>query len=320
MVSKIKYKNAKLKKKKSLKKSRKQFFSFRIKRMPKSHSKSNRVQHEKNKKNAYNEKLLIDDSSSQMIHLDLTDLDAAIEILAQNSDVLIDQIPKDDPVYLAFEKAKLFVSLFYGRPEYPQILERIAKYGKPKVITPGSAGAFLFGCSQDNYGDIDNKFCSPLCTQSIYPGGPDQLSCCPYQIWTWSPESFTKINESTSDQAYIYISDIEDTKNIKFPPELINVLNMNNVKSVQVFATKDSKHILIVPSTPLSNLAQHNGAPLPCANCGPTGRVQPTKIAATSSSSNSTFTNILIALIVIALIVLGIWLFIKYLLPKLQGG
>ena len=298
--------------------------------MPKSHSKSNRPQHDKTKKNTYNEKLLIDDSSSQMIHLDLTDLDAAIEILAQNSDVLIDQIPKDDPVYLAFEKAKLFVSLFYGRPEYPQILERIAKYGKPNVITPGSAGAFLFGCSQDNYGDVDNKFCSPLCTQSIYPGSTDQLSCCPYQIWLWNPEAFTKINDSNSDQAYIYISDVDDTTNIKFPPELINVLNMNNVKSVQVFVTKDSKHISLIPSTPLSNLAQYNNSPIatttavPCADCGTANRIQPIQRAANNgpvnSSGSSGSSGIFMAIIIIILLIVGIWLFIKYLLPRLRSS
>ena len=256
------------------------------------------------------------DEDNASLRLEITDLDAAIDLLAKNPDVILDQIPKDDPIFLAFEKIKLFISIFFGRPEYPQILDRIGKQSRPSTINPGSAGAFLFGCSQDNYGDIDNKFCSPLCAQSVLP---KEATCCPYQIWIWSDQQFEKINESQSPHAYVFIT--HNLERPQFTTEMINLLKLYNINSVHLLTTLNSKHLTLLPLTPIDQLpltSPSTNSPstkLSCTNCPVNGHQKAVKAAHQSSTAMSLFTFLIIVVIIIA----AIWLFVKYILPRFSN-
>ena len=242
------------------------------------------------------------------IQVDLADLEASLDLLNKNLETNPARIPKSDPVYIAYENVKLFVSMFYGREEYPKILEIMNKYPKPNKIVPDTIGAFLFGCSQAEYGDISNKFCSPLCLQGILPNEQHAgASFCPYQVWVLNESTFEPISDNSSDHAYIFTSGPQRTDTHQFTPKQITLLRSLGIKKAQVLRTQDARHITLVPLTEIDNL------PVVLAD-----QVKPANIlikqANNTASVNSS--RLLAILIILILIGVAVWLIFKYVIPK----
>lgn len=192
---------------------------------------------------------------NEMIQIELGDVYTSIDLLSQYPEVELDLLSKDDPIYKAFEKVKLAVSLLYDTDNYSTITDHIAKQYRPDVITPGTVGAFLFGCSQSYYGDITNRYCSPLCIQNVLPNKSDYpISCCPYRVFILDTEGQLKPSVLESDdsnnRAYIYSND----KFKGFTPNNIAYLKSQAIAFAQVFDTSESKHTMVVPMTPVNKL------------------------------------------------------------------
>lgn len=235
------------------------------------------------------------------VQLDLADLEASLNILNANLDTTIDQLQdKTSPVYVAYENVKLFISMFYGRDEYSKITEILNTYSKPKTIKPNSIGAFLFGCLQSTYGDISNKYCSPLCLQSVFPDVT--FVCCPYQVWILNETSFEQISDTMTDKAYIFSS---LSKTLQFTPEQINLLKEKGIHNVHVLETRDTLHKTLIPLTHIDNLPQVKlETPLkPIIK----------QVNNVSSMNSTRLLGVLLFLLIIGLL---IWLIYKYIIPR----
>ena len=242
-------------------------------------------------------------SHQNCIQVDLADLDASLQLLNKNLDTNPNRIPKSDLVYTAYENVKLFVSMFYGREEYPKIMEIMNTFAKPNKIVPDTIGAFLFGCSQTSYGDIPNKFCSPLCLHAVLPNEPTGSSgFCPYQVWTMDSTSLEPISQNSSDSAYIFVSGDAAPK---FTPKQITLLRSLGLKQAQVLRTQDSKHVTVIPLSELENL------PI----ITPADSIKPAILQANNTSTVNS-SRLLAIIIILLLIALAVWLIFKYVIPR----
>ena len=158
----------------------------------------------------------------------------AIEMLAENYDTPIENL----------EKYKNIIEQNLNDPNLFPIIE---EQFRPTIIKIGTAGAYLWGCNQNYYGNV-SKSCSALCNNGLqYNNNYDNT--CQYQIWTYDKELTSKGEISTS-KAYIYVpinwngfklKDIEKLKN-------------SNVLYATVLTTENSQHKRIIPITSIDNL------------------------------------------------------------------
>ena len=254
-------------------------------------------------------------SKNECVQVDIADLEASIDLLNKNLDSRIEQIPRSDPVHLAYENVKLFVSMFYGRPEYPKIVEILGKYTRPGTIVPGTIGGFLYGCALDSYGDV-TKLCSPICLNSVLPDGSSE-SFCPYQVWMMNEKSLEPLTDSLSDKAYVFANDFNgqtintQTVNtqLKFTPHQINLLKQRGIKQIQVLITdrNTGRHSTIIQLTELENLpiVGHDALNSP--------PIVIKQINNVSSVNMGRFWSILVLIILVAI---AIWLIFKYVIPR----
>ena len=204
----------------------------------------------------------------KLITLELDDLSNSIKLLADNSDVNLNTIPHSDPIYKAFEFVKLAVALFYDTDQYSLITDLISNYPSPPHILPNTAGSFLFGCSQSNYGDVTNRFCSPICIQNIPPSKSLSLvSCCPHQVWSSldpSNISFTQLSNpsNTNNSAYVYVY----LPFNGFSNDTISLFKRHNINLIQVYSLQNSIHHSIIPPTSIDDLALLNPSTPPTSN------------------------------------------------------
>ncbi len=109
--------------------------------------------------------------------------------------------------------------------EYSRLIQG---YHRPIDIQPGTVAAFLFGCSQQFYGNIDSR-CTCLCLQDT----------CTKQIWTVSGNKLQKNNDVSSKEAYMFIP-----SNFIFTSRYKRILMKAGVKTVSLIKTAFSKHII----------------------------------------------------------------------------
>ena len=110
--------------------------------------------------------------------------------------------------------------------EYSRLIQ---SYHRPIDIQPGTVSAFLFGCSQQFYGNIDSR-CTCLCLQDT----------CTKQIWTVSGNKLQKNNDVTSKEAYLFIP-----SNFTFTKRYERILMKGGVRTVSLIKTVFSKHIIM---------------------------------------------------------------------------
>ena len=118
-------------------------------------------------------------------------------------------------------------------------------YYRPTELNLNTTGAYLWGCSQNYYGDV-NKSCSPLCIGSLYQTESD----CQYSIWIYHQnELVNKLNVKTS-KAYIYV----DENWQAFLNTDIEKLKVYGITHATILKTKNSQHKIVLPMTSIENL------------------------------------------------------------------
>src|SRR5678815_5032437 len=115
----------------------------------------------------------------------------SVSSLADNHDKRLDTIPNDTDLAHDLAMVKICTVLFRNDKRRKDLIEEIAKQHRPAVLKPGTIGAFLWGCGQNYYGDVE-RACSPLCptatnSPSVWGTGgyvsPDpEEPMCPYHV------------------------------------------------------------------------------------------------------------------------------------------
>ena len=154
----------------------------------------------------------------------------AIETLAQNYDTPIEQL----------EEYKNYIETHLN----PEVYEIINQQFRPMGLKVGTAGAYLWGCNQNYYGNV-SKSCSALCHGSL---PYENSKSCQYQIWTYNDD--LKCNEKISSSiAYIYLDRYK-----QFSKKDIEKLKEANVTHVTVLITENNQHKTIIPLSDIENL------------------------------------------------------------------
>jgi len=181
------------------------------------------------------------------------DLEKAIEVLSSNHWQILDKLHPEHEVAKAYQMVKLAVTMLTDTEQYQIINLLISQQYRPTDIIPGTVGAFLFGCSQETYGDI-NRVCSPLCVTGIYPKG-EFAPQCEHQVWIQHNQSgvirFGRLRSSSdAHKAFIYVTD----NFTGFTNDEIEHFNKSNVVTAQVLTTKKSKHWTLIKMAPLNEM------------------------------------------------------------------
>ena len=123
------------------------------------------------------------------------DLEEIISFLADNHHFYPERLPEDHPVLLKLNMFKTTISYLRGKEDYALLYEIINRQFRPSIIKDETIGAFLFGCMQQDYGDID-RGCTISCLNSFNPD--HQPLTCSYQLWTQElPEDQRNGNSGT---------------------------------------------------------------------------------------------------------------------------
>jgi hypothetical protein len=175
----------------------------------------------------------------------LTELKEAVSILAQNYKKQI-----NDP---SITKYINIIDKYKKNRELFRVLET---QFRPSQLEVGTVGAYLWGCNQNYYGEV-NKACSALCVGNLkYENNRnlsesiDYNSVCQYQIWYLSGENFKCLNKVSTIRAYIYVP-IDWSG---FYEGQIDTLKENGIAYATILTTSNSQHRMILPMTPLENL------------------------------------------------------------------
>ena len=113
------------------------------------------------------------------------DLEEMISFLADNHHFYPEMLAEDDPILLKFNMFKTTISYLRGKEDYDLLYEIVNRQYRPSVIKDETIGAFLFGCMQQDYGDID-RGCTIACLNSF--NQDHQPLICSYQLWLQLPE------------------------------------------------------------------------------------------------------------------------------------
>jgi len=235
-------------------------------------------------------------------NVQVTELEKAIDVLAKNPNVQINSLSKTDPLYKSFETVKISVSLLYDTNHYSIIHDILSTYKAPSELTPGTFGAFLFGCRQENYGDVKDKYCSVLCINSIPPlkcKGP--VTCCNSQVWTHDNVSLKKVSDckNGTTKAIVYT----EFPFMGFTQKEIDELKAAGIKKVTLMQTVNNKHVTIFDSLDIDKVPTKNAVgPSGMGNVVGTGRARDVLI-----SGSSVFWIVILVLGILALLA---WLWI----------
>jgi hypothetical protein len=239
----------------------------------------------------------------EIVDVPVSELEKSIDLLAKNPNVQIQSLNKNDPLYKAFETVKLSVSLLYDTKQFVIIQDILSKYKSPSQISPGTIGAFLFGCQQDNYGDLKERFCSILCIGSIPPSKTKYpMMCCSSQIWSHDNTKLVKVSDAKNGttKAIIY----PDFPFLGFTQKELNELKTSGIKKVTLMDTTNNKHVITLDSVDVDKLPKKDSNGPVGINMGQ-GTGSARDVIITSGSL------IWIVLLIIAIIALIAWLWIK---------
>ena len=158
----------------------------------------------------------------------------AIKTLAENYDTPLSQL----------QQYKEVVEQNLNNPELFQLIKG---QFRPTSLKVGSAGAYLWGCDQNYYGNV-SKSCSALCNGAIQYN--NSLNTCQYQIWTYDNEELIPVRNISNSRAYIYV----DKNWLGFLEKDIEKLKNSNVSFATVLTTVDSQHETLTEMTSVDNL------------------------------------------------------------------
>lgn len=242
----------------------------------------------------------------------LKDLQKDIDLLVTNRNMQLDEVAYTNPkVQKALDNVKLAVNMLYDTKQYDTILYMIDKSKKklPNLdIKPQTVGAYLFGCTFDNYGDVKDKGSSALCNGSIT--NKEMLKCNNFIFYhngnTLKQLSYPN-NKNKQLNVLLYVE--KDFQGLT-PFQLDTVKQATDgykINSVMVYETVNNKHKLVNTYTDLNSL--------PTVSVGPTGVIMPVLPSLFASStgassrglyiSTSSLFWLAILIIVIILLIVG---------------
>lgn len=156
----------------------------------------------------------------------------SIQVLADNHDK-----PLND--YLEYKQ------IIEDNKDDPNIYNYINEQFRPMNLKIGTNGAYLWGCDQNYYGNV-NQACSALCNGINFN---ENFQTCQYQIWIYKDQLILNDNIS-SPKAYIYV----ESDWIGFKNKDLEILKENGVKFATILNTENSKHNIILPITDVNDL------------------------------------------------------------------
>ena len=163
----------------------------------------------------------------------------AIQTLAENYDTPLEELLE-------------YKNIVEENLENPELYTILGEQFRPTILKIGTAGAYLWGCDQNYYGNV-SKSCSPLCSGGISyridENYQNEENKCQYQIWTYDKELKNKEN-ILSNMAYIYVNNNWNG----FKKSDIETLKNNNVEFVSVLKTDNSKHYTEIPMSSLVSI------------------------------------------------------------------
>lgn len=136
----------------------------------------------------------------------------------------------------------------------PDLINSIISQYRPTQLFPNTIGSFLFGCLQNNYGDIPPE-CSPLCFNSIKNHNELSAKKCENQIFVQYTEEllenrFIKLGDCESKHGYVFVH-INFTG---FTDKEMEYFKMNDIYKLEILVTNNSKHHIVVKMTNLERL------------------------------------------------------------------
>lgn len=216
------------------------------------------------------------------------DIKNNIKLLSNYSNVSISNIT-DKKVIHAYEFIKDLVPILHNYNKYDYLNSYIREQYRPAIINPGTIGAFLFGCFQENYGDT-NQECSPLCLNNI-ENNKIKKPQCDIPIYTQTNSNnkirFSLINNNKSKHAYVFV----ESDFIGFTFEEIQLFERNKISTIEVFKTINSKHHRILKITKIQELP-----------------IMPINNDSSNPNSNNTNYYVWIFLIIIIMVIIIIYL------------
>jgi hypothetical protein len=114
------------------------------------------------------------------VELSLEEFIKSLRLLALNHSKAIKDLTPE--LRNAYNVVKTHVVSLHSGPGYKVVKQYIAKLTKPNKIEYGTLGAYIWGCVQECYGDIE-KHCTPLCINSI-PSETNEIPNCMHHIIT----------------------------------------------------------------------------------------------------------------------------------------
>lgn len=168
----------------------------------------------------------------------------------------INEIVDDIPTYTKLYKHIAFLREidFTESNNSQEFLKAMKKCFRPLNIVSGTVGAFLFGCIQTTYGDID-KECSPICYKSI---NPYEKSFCKYKTWEIKDGKLLELNKKNYiNKGYLFVED--DFKGLNYSEQ--RTIENSNIGNITLCTTKNSKHNIIGKEIPVDKLPRKNQTP-----------------------------------------------------------
>ena len=183
--------------------------------------------------------------------MDIKKLEYYIKVLTDNYTIKLDEINK----YPAINDSYIEVTEIEPQQK-DDIRQLILKQYRPTQILPETVGSYLFGCFQNNYGDIPAE-CSPLCASGIKNNDDLVMEKCQNQIYMQYldevPEKgsrFVKLGKSKATQGFAFVK----LNFIGFTLDEKEFFMNNGVYKIQILVTKDSKHHTILKMRDINDI------------------------------------------------------------------
>ncbi len=131
-------------------------------------------------------------------------LETQIKILSLNCSLKLEELPSQPDIQNTFESLKLAVAMMYDTVAYPELINAIRRNHPEDNISPGTIGAYLFGCINGHTESIPEG-CSPMCVDAIPTSQTGR--CCPNQVWSIEKGHLKRHGSdlTKSQEAYLYV-------------------------------------------------------------------------------------------------------------------
>ena len=183
----------------------------------------------------------------------MKDIHSCVVYLNKHHDIDINSLDKKSKIYRYIQYLK---NQDYNDIHILKSLDKALNYCYwPSNIEIGTVGAFLFGCRQSSYGDI-NRECSPLCIGSL-PNSME-VETCDNQVWILKKDGLSIVeNENFSNNAVIYTNDNFDGMS----SAEISTLKNNYVSNISMYTTEKSKHWLMSQNISIKDIPRKKKKP-----------------------------------------------------------